>query len=130
MTFSLAWTIVVLLSCASLTGCATADSYTDKPMVEYDSHTSYAVDDTDAGFVLYVRYSRYQFIPESSAVDQAATSQMLSIAHEIADKRTRPIEPINEQRIKKSMGRNGFTGITSWSGMVPATYVSQVKPAK
>jgi len=49
---------------------------------------------------------------------------MLSLAHELAEQRGKKLEPINEQRIRKSMGRNGVTGITSWSGMVPATYAA------
>ena len=123
MSNSSSWLLPVLLVVASLSGCATADRYTDKPMIPHDAHTSYAIDETTAGFVLYVWYERFQFIPESTAVDQAATSQMLALAHEIADSRGKKIEPINEQRIRKCMGRNGVTGITSWSGTVPATFV-------
>jgi len=117
------WMFAMMAWLALLAGCATAERYTDKPMIQRDAHTSYAIDESPTGFVLYVYYSRYQFIPESAAVDQAATSEMLSLAYEIAEQRGKKIEPINEQRIRKSMGRNGFTGITSWSGMVPTTFV-------
>lgn len=114
--------LALMTGLALLTSCATAERFTGKPMVQRDAHTSYAVDDATTGFVLYVYYSRFQFFPESAAVDQAATSQLLSLAHEIAGQLGKPIEPINEQQIRKSMGRNIFTGITSWSGMVPATF--------
>lgn len=116
--------MIALASLVVSAACATAERYTDKPMTQRDNHSSFAVDDTPSGFVLYLWYERYQFIPESSAVDQAATSQLLSLAHEIAEQRGKKIEPLNEQRMRKSMGRNGFTGITSWSGMIPATYLS------
>ena len=105
-----------------LSGCATPVAYTTKPMTEYDQHTSYAVEDFDGGFAITVYYSRYQFIPESDAVDMAAQSQLLALAYEIAESRDREIRRINEQTIKKSMGRNGVSGITSWSGTVKAFY--------
>ena len=111
-----------------LTACATATRYTDKPMIARGDHLSYAIDETSDGFVLYATYRRFQFIPESAAVDAAATSEMLALAHELAEERGRRLEPINEQRIRKSMGRNGLSGITSWSGTVTVTYVAIDKP--
>ena len=130
MTRSTLSRLLALTGLLFATACATAERYTDKPMTKRDDHTSYAIDETPSGFVLYVWYERYQFIPESAAVDQSATSQMLSLAHEIAEQRGKRIEPLNEQRIRKSMGRNGFTGITSWSGTVPATYVVDRDPPR
>jgi hypothetical protein len=101
-----------------LWGCAAPVEYSSKPLQRYDSNTSYRIDDEEDGFTITVYYSRYQFIPESDAVAMAAKSALMSIAYETSDKRKRPIEQINEQRIKMSMGRNGFSGITSWSGTV------------
>lgn len=46
-----------------LASCATADRYTDKPMIQRDAHTRYAVDETETGFVLYVLYERYSSFP-------------------------------------------------------------------
>lgn len=116
-------TLLLSIICACcLYGCATPAGYTTTPMTKLDQHTDYAVDDFEGGFSMTIYYSRYQFIPESSAVDEAAKSQLLSLAHNIADKRNRPIQPINEQLIQKSMGRNGVTGITSWSGTVKVFY--------
>jgi hypothetical protein len=40
-------------------------------------------------------------------------SALTAIGWEVADNRGVNIEPINEQRIRISMGRNGVTGITS-----------------
>jgi hypothetical protein len=93
--------------------------YTDrKALVEYDKTTKYCIEDHDDGFTITVLYSRYQMIPESDAVASSAKSALLSIAYEHGDSIGRQIEQINEQRIKSSMGRNGFSGITSWSGTV------------
>ena len=103
-------------------GCATPVAYTTQPMTRLDQHAEYAVEDFDGGFTLTILYQRYQFIPESDAVDNAASSQLLSLAHDIADRRGKALKPINEQRVKKSMGRNGLTGITSWTGTVKAFY--------
>ena len=121
---SLSWGLLALLG-----SCATAEKFTALPMMQRDNHTSYADEETSSGFTLFVNYSRYQHIPESNAVDQAATSQMLALAYEVAEQRGRKIERVNEQRIRKSMGRNAFSGITSWSGMVPVVYVDETPPA-
>ncbi len=112
---------VVLAACL-LAGCATPAGYTGAPMTLYDRDTEYAVENRDDGFVITIYYSRYQFIPESSAVATACKSALTSLAHEVADRRGRQIEPIDEQRIRLSMGRNGFTGITSCSAQAVAKW--------
>jgi hypothetical protein len=91
-------------------------------MVVYDRDTEFSVVSRDDGFVITIYYSRYQFIPESSAVAVACKSALTAIAHEYADKQGRKIQPINEQRIRISMGRNGFTGITSCSASAIAEW--------
>ncbi|MBD3667472.1 MAG: hypothetical protein HUJ16_05895 [Kangiella sp.] len=96
-----------------LTGCATPVSHTNIPLSTYDKDTEYGIEKRDDGFAITVYYSRYQFIPESDAVATACKSQLTAIAWEHADNEGRDIEPINEQRIRISMGRNGLTGITS-----------------
>lgn len=106
--------IMVVLATMSL-ACATPMTFTDRPMTSADRDTEYAIDDRDDGFVITVNYSRYQFIPESSAVATACKSALTSLAFENADRKKQKIEPVNDQRIRISMGRNGFTGITSCS---------------
>ena len=96
-----------------LFSCATPVSHTLQPMLKYDKDTEYAVENKDSGFAISVYYSRYQFIPESSAVATACKSMLTSIAYEISEKRGKKIYPINEQKIRISMGRNGLSGITS-----------------
>lgn len=105
-----------------LASCATPENYTSKPMKPVGQNTAAAFDDHSDGFTATVDYSRYQFIPESDAVATAGKSALLSAAYDEADRRNRPIQPINEQRIKQSMGRNGVTGITSYSGSVRVFY--------
>jgi len=98
-----------------LGGCATAMRYTERAMIQHDRDTEYAIEQRQDGFTITVYYSRYQFIPESSAVASACRSALTSLAYDHADQTGRKIEPINEQRVRLSMGRNGFTGITSCS---------------
>lgn len=95
---------------------------TDAQMTSYDKDTDYVITPRPDGFSIAVDYSRYQFIPESSAVAIACKSALTSIAYEQADKQGRKIQPLNEQRIRISMGRNGLTGITSCSALAAAEW--------
>ncbi|RYD47985.1 MAG: hypothetical protein EOP85_04440 [Verrucomicrobiaceae bacterium] len=107
-----------------LASCATPESYTDKSMEASGKNTSVAYEDHTDGFTTSIRYTRYQFIPESNAVAIAGKSALMNAAYQEADRRGRKIQTLNEQRIRQSMGRNGFTGITSYSGSVKATYTN------
>ncbi|MGF1734117.1 hypothetical protein [Photobacterium satsumensis] len=105
--------ILGLLSAAIFTGCATPVSHTNIPLSTYDKDTEYGIEERKDGFGITVYYSRYQFIPESDALAAACKSQLTAIAWDHADNVGREIEPLNEQRIRISMGRNGLSGVTS-----------------
>lgn len=96
-----------------ISGCATPVSHTNIPLATYDKDTEYGIEERPDGFGITVYYSRYQFIPESDAVAVACKSSLTSIAWEVSEKKGRQIEPINEQLIRISMGRNAISGITS-----------------
>ena len=113
------WGLVLV---SSLAACATPVSHENVPMSTYDKDTEYNITDNDTGFGITVFYSRYQMIPESDAVATACKSQLTSIAWEHADKTGKVIEPINEQRIRISMGRNGLSGITSCQASAKAEW--------
>jgi hypothetical protein len=106
------FSIIVTLSFLLL-GCATPVSHTNIALSTYDKDTEYGIEKRDDGFGITVYYSRYQFIPESDALAIACKSQLTAIAWEHSDKIGKDIQPVNEQRIRISMGRNGFSGITS-----------------
>lgn len=108
-----------------IAGCATPVSHSNVPVSTYDKDTEYAIEDNPLGFGITVYYSRYQFMPESDAVATACKSMLTSIAWEVADRKGKKIEPVNEQRIRISMGRNGFSGITSCQAYAPITYIKQ-----
>ncbi len=96
-----------------VSACATPVSHTNIPLSTYDKDTEYGIENRENGFSITVYYSRYQFIPESDAVAFACKSQLTAIAWEHSDNEGKKIEPVNEQRIRISMGRNGLSGITS-----------------
>ena len=105
--------MVLVVVAALLSACATSTKETDADMTSYDKDTDYSVSNRTDGFYIAINYSRYQFIPESGAIATACKSALTAIAYEIGDKQDKKIATINEQRIRISMGRNGFTGITS-----------------
>ena len=115
---------LLAVTTVALSGCTTPATYADGPMVQYDSHTEYHLNDRPGGFALTINYARYQFIPESSAVATACTQTLTSLAHEIGEKRGRTIKPIDEQRVRISLGRNGLTGMTSCSATAPIDWNS------
>ena len=102
------FTCLVLIS-----GCAKPVRHMNIPLSTYDKDTKFGIEQRQDGFGITVYYSRYQFIPESSAVATACKSQLTALAWEHSDKTGKPIVPVNEQRIRISMGRNGLLGITS-----------------
>ena len=113
---------VTSLITSTLIGCATPTKMTEAQMTPYDKDTDYAITPRPDGFSIAINYSRYQFIPESSAVATACKSALTAIAYEQADKQGRKIQPLNEQRIRISMGRNGLLGITSCSALAVAEW--------
>lgn len=96
-------------------GCTAPMKYTSKPLEPYDRDTEYTIEQMNDGFAITVLYSKYQFVPESDAIALSCKQAITTIAYEYADKNGRKIEPINEQRIKLSTGRNGLSGVTSCS---------------
>lgn len=115
-------TLLLILTAALLSSCATAVRQSDVQLSQYDKNTKYGVEPMLKGFAVSVYYSRYQFIPESDAVATACKQALTSIAFEYAASQEREIKHINVQTIRISMGRNGLTGITSCSAYVPAKW--------
>lgn len=114
--------IVSIILVVAMSGCATPVSHTNIPLSTYDKDAQYGIEESDGGFGITVYYARYQFIPESSALATACKSVLTSVAWEYAEKKGKEIEPINEQRIRISMGRNGLSGITSCQAYAVAKY--------
>lgn len=115
---------IMLPTLLGLVGCATPAVQTNIPLSTYDKNTEYGIEERGNGFGVTVYYSRFQFIPESDAVATACKSQLTSIAWEHSDQKGIKIEPVNEQRIRISMGRNGITGITSCRATVGVNWAN------
>lgn len=114
---TLAFTAVLALS-----ACTTAADVSKPIEAGKGQDAKVKVIDTADGFNVDVRYSRYQMIPESSAVLVACRSIVTARAYEEAKTRDRDIEPINEQTIRVSTGRNGILGLTSCRAFLEAKW--------
>ena len=94
-----------------------------RPLTEVaDKNAHFTLNDTPAGFTVEVRYSRYQFVPEQSALLTACRSLVLSRAYDEAKRRGREIEPINEQTVRVSTGRNIVTARTACRAFAEARF--------
>lgn len=100
------WAMCALATALALTACTTPADVS-RPLTDGgDKNAKVQITDTATGFTVNVRYSRYQFMPETSALLVACRSITTARAYEEAKRRGREIEPINEQTIRVSTGRN------------------------
>jgi hypothetical protein len=103
---SIRMTALALSALTALTACTTPADVSH-PLTELaDKNAHFTVKNTPDGFSVEVRYSRYQFVPEASALLVACRSLVTSRAYDEAKSRGREIELINEQTIRVSTGRN------------------------
>lgn len=105
-----------------LSACTSAQKLTSLPMKQYDADTKYAIEPNETGFVTYIEYSRYQFASEGDALAVACKSAVMNVAFHHAEQIKRKIDPINEQRIRISLGRNGASGVSTCSASAPASF--------
>ena len=105
--------------------CTSTLPFTNTPLKPYDSNTKFAIDDFDGGFQITVDYTKYMFISEMDAMNEVGVSKLIHIAEKEALKIGKKIEPIDATKIVKSLGRNGLTGVTSWSGTAKVMYTTE-----
>lgn len=97
---------LVLSAAIAVTAC-THPADVSRPLTEAaDKNAHFTVKDVPGGFTVEVRYSRYQFVPEASALLVACRSLVTARAYDEAKARGREIELINDQTIRVSTGRN------------------------
>ncbi len=100
-------TKTLVLSAAFAVAACTHPADVSRPLTEVaDKNAHFTVKDVPGGFTVEVHYSRYQFVPEASALLVACRSLVTARAYDEAKARGREIEPINEQTIRVSTGRN------------------------
>jgi hypothetical protein len=112
----------VLFMLLSIVSCSTPAKYTDAEMKPYDDDTEYAVESFDKGYIVSITYGKFQFFPESAALSDACRTQLRSVVWDHSDHMGKEIKPINEQRIKLSVGRNELTGVTTCSAQIKVFY--------
>jgi hypothetical protein len=97
---------LVLSAALAITACTHPADVASPASEVADKNARFTIKDTAAGFTIEVRYSRYQFLPETSALLVTCKSLVTSRAYDEASRRGREIEQINEQTIRVSAGRN------------------------
>lgn len=97
---------------AVLASCTTPADVSQPMSAAKDQNADVRVADISGGFAVDVTYSRYQFVPETSALLTACRSLALARAADEARRRGREIQPVLEQDIRVSTGRNIVTART------------------
>ncbi len=113
---------LALSATLALAACTTAADVSKPIEAGKGQDAKVQIIDTADGFNVDVKYSRYQMIPESSALLVACRSIATARAYEEAKSRGKEIEPINEQTIRVSTGRNGLLGLTSCRAFAEAHF--------
>ena len=113
---------IPLLLLASLHACTTPADVSKPLSAVSEPNAKTAINDTDNGFTVEVAYSRYQFVPETNALLVACRSILTAKAYEEAKRRGREIEPLNEQEIRVSAGRNILSARTACKAFAEARW--------
>jgi len=112
----------VIALCVALAAC-THPADVSRPLTEVaDKNAHFTVRDAPGGFTVEARYSRYQFVPETSALMTACRQLATARAYDEAKARGREIEPVNDQTVRVSTGRNIVTARTACRAFVEARF--------
>ena len=117
--------IIPLLILLGVSACTTPADVTQPLSNASDKNADFKVSDTPSGLAVELRYSRYQFVPETDALLTACRSMLTARVYEEAKSRNRAIEPIDDQQIRVSTGRNIIKGRTSCRAFVEARWKSR-----
>lgn len=116
---------IPLLLLVAVSACTTPADVTQPLSNASDKNAEFKVNDTASGLAVELRYSRYQFVPETDALLTACRSMLTARTYEEAKNRNRTIEPIDDQQIRVSTGRNIIKGRTSCRAFVEARWKAQ-----
>lgn len=114
--------IMPMVCLALLAACTTPADVSQPLTADGDKNAKFDIKDTANGFTIDVSYSRYQFVPEADALLVACRSIATTRAYEEAKRRGKEIQPINEQTLRVSTGRNILNGRTSCRAFVEAVW--------
>lgn len=111
-----------LALCLALAACTTPADVSKPIAAGKGNDAKVQIIDTPEGFNVDVKYSRYQMIPETSAVLTVCRSTVIARVAEEAKNRGREIEPIEEQNVRLSSGRNSILGLTACRAFAEAKF--------
>ncbi len=110
------WIGLVALALATA-GCGPGEA------VPYDRNTKYRVANASSGFTLTVDYSRSHFVPELEAIEEACKNAFVTVAQDVAGKRGRRIQRIDEQQIVTKLGRNEHSNVSYCTATGPVAWL-------
>lgn len=114
---------IIPILCLAFVSACTRPADVSKPLsAGGDKNAKFTIKDTANGFTVDLRYSRYQFVPEADALLVACRSIATTRAYEEAKSRGREIQPINEQTLRVSVGRNIINARTACRAFVEAVW--------
>lgn len=117
VTLSILVIIAVLVS-----GCGTMQGAPDADFKRYNKNTRYHIDEKAGGFVITVKFTRYQIIPDRTGVGIACRKSLRNIAEAHAGKTGHSLFPLSDRQIRTSISRDRETGITSCVARVAVTF--------
>ena len=82
----------------------------------------WASDSASSGFTLTVDYSRSYFIPEPEAVEEACKNAFVTVAQDVAARRGRRIQRIDEQQIATKLGSNEHSNVSYCTATGPIAW--------
>ena len=97
---------IAFVAIAALSACTTPADVSKPTTAGANENAKFAVKDTATGFTVDLTYSRYQFVPAPDALLVECRSIASSRAYDEARMKGREIQPINDQDIRVSTGRN------------------------
>lgn len=113
------------LACATLVSACTTPADVSKPMTaDNNNNAKFDIKNTASGFTVDLKYSRYQFVPAPDAVLVECRLLTAARAYDEAKTKGREIQPINDQDIRVSTGRNIIGGRTTCRAFVEARWKS------
>lgn len=91
-----------------LSGCSYSPiQHSDIPLIKYNDETRFGIRERANGFEIEVFYSKHQYAADFDTTLKMCKNNLTFIALDYAEKKGKPLDKINEQRIKYSVGRNG-----------------------
>lgn len=99
-------------------GCT---SFSGGGVLERDRNATYKVENRPDGFMILSK-SRFSPPAESETVRSTCIKSLMATAHDYAHSFGRQIQPLEEQRIRVSLNRNGNTGITNCEASVSVVW--------